>query len=120
MYRVAAGSFFTSRGSGLTNNTVHGNYRESGRQMMAAYDQLPAAVREVLRNAIVDWACRPILKEARELSPQRLCDELVKADAGTVRAMARKDWKKQCAAYVEAQRPRRRRDWLDRPAGVKF
>src|SRR5215469_732951 len=44
------------------NNSREGEYLETLEQMMAAYDALPPEIREVVANAPVQWAMRPVLK----------------------------------------------------------
>ncbi|MBX3580107.1 MAG: hypothetical protein KF723_23130 [Rhizobiaceae bacterium] len=106
------------------SNATHGNVSESGDQMMAAYDCLPPRLRELLRNSVTAWACRSMLGSLRKeiRSGRREADVvagwaelLVTQDVAAVRSAAKKDWPKQSADYLAAQRPRRRRDWLDTP-----
>lgn len=102
------------RGSPAVSNGTHGNHAEDRASMMRAYDQLPPAVRELVRNSMNQWACRPILAWFRKgMTVQAILAHLTDADMDWVRKDARKDWPGQHAAYLAAQPPRRRRDWLD-------
>jgi len=111
------------------SNATHGNYSETGDQMMAAYDRLPPLLREVLRNSVTAWACGPIRSRiAKSIKAGGREDavvgvyasHLIDSDVDAVRSDAKKDWPKQSADYLAAQRPRRRRDWLDKPPRSKL
>jgi hypothetical protein len=103
------------------NNEKHGNYDEDLHVSMRCYDALPPELREMLRNAFFQWATGPILKDLRKgrrdgrASEEGWLEHLIRKDARAVAADARKDWKAQAAAYLACQKPRRRRDWLDKP-----
>jgi hypothetical protein len=47
------------------HNCREGEYFETREQMMVAYDALPPEVREVIADAPVQWATRPLLKQYR-------------------------------------------------------
>mgnify|MGYP001178229267 CR=1 FL=1 len=97
-------------------NQARGTYHEdSGR--MSRYDQLPAEVREIVRNAIHIMAPTPRLEALRRgADAAAVMNELVHTDVAASRKDALADWGKQASDYIAAQRPRRRRDWLDKPA----
>lgn len=100
----------------LMSNTTYGEYYVSETTNMLAYDRLPAPLREAHRNAIFDYAIPPDLRALREgETVLSLIEQLIESDVETVRQDAKRDWQDQVAAYLAAQRPRRRRDWLDKP-----
>jgi hypothetical protein len=97
-------------------NQVRGLYKESRDVGMACYDQLPPAIRELMRNAVHMLATSPRLGMLRAgWTVEALHDQLIHHDASFVRRDAQADWGGQAADYLAAQRPRRRRDWLDKP-----
>lgn len=98
-------------------NQARGNYRESSDVRMRRYDALPAALREIVRNSIHIMAATPRLEAFQHgAALADLMNELVHTDVAASRKDALADWGKQAADYIAAQRPRRRRDWLDKPA----
>lgn len=82
---------------------------------MRLYDQLPAALREFNRNCLADWAIGPQLQRYSRLGVAAYIEHMIMADVSTVRRDARVDWGAQANAFVDAQRRRRRRDYLDTP-----
>jgi hypothetical protein len=103
------------------SNCTRGSYAESGEAMMRCYDLLPAAVREVMRNSIHQWATGPRLSMLRNGYPASdLIEYLVHRDVALARRDAKFDWPDQAADYLAAQRPRRRRDWLDKPVNSRL
>lgn len=98
------------------SNATHGNYDEEPDVTMRCYDRMPAALREFNRNAMTVWASGPQLKEiAGRESVSSYVEHMVTSDVQSAREDASADWGKQAKAYLAAQRPRRRRDWLDKP-----
>ena len=84
--------------------------------MMRCYDLLPPEIREFMRNSIHSYATAPRLGMLRAgKTVPELHEELVQLDMKGTRRDADMDWRKQAADYLAAQRPRRRRDWLDKP-----
>ena len=101
----------------MGSNQIRGTYRESRETTMRCYDLLPPAVREIMRNAIHSFATAPRLGLLQAgTSVDDLCDHLVRYDAQCSRRDADADWQEEQADYIAAQRPRRRRDWMDMPA----
>lgn len=73
-------------------------------------------LRQVVRNSISQWACGPIVKLLRKGETEDgLAVELIGQDVAATRKKVKKDWQKQAPDYIAAQKPRRRRDWLDKP-----
>lgn len=103
------------------SNTSRGSYRITGSRNMLAYDGLPPVLREVHRNCIFDFAVPPHLARLKKGEKAIvIADQLMRDDVAEARDDAKRDWKKQAADYLAAQRPRRRRDWLDRPPRAKL
>lgn len=81
-----------------------------------AWESMPAEMREVLRNAIFDYEVVKLAKLCRENPVEKVIDYFLKHDAFEARQSIMKEWGAQAYDYIDAQRPRRRRDWLDTPA----
>jgi hypothetical protein len=97
-------------------SNTDGSYKITGSRNMLAYDMLPPVLREVHRNCIFDFAVPPHLTRLKKgEKASSLADQLMHVDVDEARSDAKRDWKKQAADYLAAQRPRRRRDWLDKP-----
>lgn len=102
-------------------NQFRGNYQEDSDIAMRCYDLLPPEIREFMRNAMHGFASAPRLGMLRAgKTVAELHDELIQIDVKASRRDALADWRGQSADYLAAQRPRRRRDWLDKPVNTRL
>ena len=100
----------------MASNTTRGTFLITRERHMASYDALPAPVREAVRNGFYDWACPPFAKALREKMPvEAMVRHVIEINMSEARKDARRDWGKQAPAYLEAQKVRRYRDFLDTP-----
>lgn len=93
-----------------------GEYQVSIEHNMRVYDRLPAALRNVLRNALFSYACPPIEEWlAAGGAIEDAVDRIIGSDIKLTRKHVMKDWGDQADAYRTAQKSRKRRDWYDAP-----
>ena len=105
----------------MAANQTRGNYTETGEVGMRCYDLLPPDIREFMRNAMHSFASAPRLGMLRAgKAAAELHDELIQIDVKASRRDAQADWHDQAADFLAAQRPRRRRDWLDKPVNSRL
>ncbi|MER2536908.1 MAG: hypothetical protein ABTQ31_17280 [Rhizobiaceae bacterium] len=97
-----------------------GNYAEDRHTTMRVYDAMPPQLREAHRNAIFYIASGPSLKTCREAGAHEAIEQIIRTDMNAARKTAKKHWGKQAEDYLAVQRPRRRRDWLDKPPRSKL
>ncbi len=85
------------------------------------FERLPPSLREAHRNAIFDYAVTPDLRAlARGTPVSHLVEELAQSDVGIVRQEAVAHWGEQARDYLAAQRPRRLRDYFDKPPRARL
>lgn len=93
-----------------------GNYNTTIVLTMQAFDRLPAPLREVHRNALIYWATEPYEQMIRKgLEVPAAIEKLIREDVLMTRKAIREEWGIQYEAYIEAQKPRTRRSYLDAP-----
>lgn len=71
-----------------------------------------------MRNAIHQFATAPryAMLASGEHTPESLVDHLIHLDVKATRRDVAADWREQAADYLAVQKPRKRRDWYDKPA----
>jgi hypothetical protein len=105
----------------MSSNTTRGSYHVTTEHNMRAYDSLPPALREIHRNCLYDYAAPPHVTDLRKgASVMALIDSLMHSDVSLARRDAKKDWRGQHEDYLAVQRPRRRRDWYDKPPRARL
>lgn len=105
----------------MSLNQIRGIFHEDRATSMRCYDALPPAIREFMRNAMHSYATAPRLGMLRAgMAVAELHEELIQRDMRNARRDAALDWKQQAATFLAAQRPRRRRDWLDKPPSSRL
>ncbi|TIV36354.1 MAG: hypothetical protein E5V91_22770 [Mesorhizobium sp.] len=101
----------------MTTNATHGNYEEDAVTTMRFFDKLPPELREFNRNCLVQWATGPQFRNVQQVrNIESYIEHMIMSDVATVRRDAKEGWGLQVNDYIEAQRRRRRRDYLDKPA----
>ena len=100
----------------MGQNQRHGTYVENRHDGMRGYDLLPPEIRELMRNSIHSFATLPRLGMLKAgMSVSELRSNLMERDVRLCRRAATAEFGDQADDFIAAQKPRRVRDWFDRP-----